>query len=341
MKLFSFLCTLLVLATINASPLNLETEDGWTWVPTRSGIPMPVKVASAFSGPQLLFNVESDVVFELYTLKNKKQPQILKPGNVSSVTSSNFNQSLPTRIYIHGWQEWAGNMKNYFNDAYLERAKLNVNLIAVNWEASSRTLDYIGSAGRVEPIGIYVAKLIDFMVANKLVSLKDIHVIGFSLGAHAAGYAGKNVKSGKLEKIVGLDPAGPLFKKKDAKLRLDKSDAKYVEVVHTCGYWLGIYDPIGSTNFYPNHGKKQSGWRCWLDVTGTCSHYRAFKYFAESIYAPVKFDSMACKTFEAMEKSQCAGNLTHLGGEPGNYRNDASIYYLETNGQSLFAKKWF
>lgn len=105
-------------ANINASPLNLEKDhdDGWTWVPTRSGIPMPLKVATALSQPQLLFNVEDDVTFELYTLKNKEQPQILVPGDVLSVTSSNFNRSLPTRIYIHGWQEYAGNMKSYFND---------------------------------------------------------------------------------------------------------------------------------------------------------------------------------------------------------------------------------
>lgn len=128
-------------------------------------------------------------------------------------------------VYIHGWQEYAGNMKSYFNDgnlkkktsvihliwlnliwffaAYLERAKLDVNLIAVNWEKSSHTLDYVSAANRVKRIGLYVANLIDFMVDNNLVSLKDIHLIGFSLGAHVAGYAGKNVKSGKLEKIVG------------------------------------------------------------------------------------------------------------------------------------------
>lgn len=85
----------------------------------------------------------------------------------------------------------------------MERAKADVNLIAVNWEKSSHTLDYVGAANRVELIGKYVADLIDFMVDYKLTSLDKIHVIGFSLGAHAAGYAGKNLKSGKLEKIVG------------------------------------------------------------------------------------------------------------------------------------------
>lgn len=108
-----FLCSVHT-ATSNASFLNLK--DGWTLVPTRTGIPIPVNIEAAFSQPQLLFTVENDVVFELYTMKNKHKPQILSAGDISTITSSNFNKTLPTRIYIHGWQEYAGIMKKYFNE---------------------------------------------------------------------------------------------------------------------------------------------------------------------------------------------------------------------------------
>lgn len=85
-------------ASINASPLNPKDDNnGWTWVPTRSGIPIPINLANALSAPQLLFNVENDVAFELYTLKNKHEPQILLPNQISTITSSNFNRSLSTR----------------------------------------------------------------------------------------------------------------------------------------------------------------------------------------------------------------------------------------------------
>lgn len=36
-----------------------------------------------------------------------------------------------------------------------------------------------------------------------MVSLDDINLIGFSLGAHVAGIAGKQMQNGKLPKIVG------------------------------------------------------------------------------------------------------------------------------------------
>lgn len=60
--------------------------------------------------------MEDDVTFELYTLKNKHKPQVLLPGNLLTIETSNFNGSLPTRIYIHGFLEFAGNMKSHFND---------------------------------------------------------------------------------------------------------------------------------------------------------------------------------------------------------------------------------
>lgn len=62
-----------------------------------------------------------------------------------------------------------------------------MNLIAVNWEEASKTVNYIAARNRVGPIGIQVASLIDFMVTNKLANLDDISLIGFSLGAHIAG----------------------------------------------------------------------------------------------------------------------------------------------------------
>ena len=68
----------------------------------------------------------------------------------------------------------------------------------------------------------------------------------------------------QLENISGLDPAGPLFEGYSPKVRLDKTDADYVDVIHSNGDsliigGLGAWEPIGHVDFYPNGGRAQRG----------------------------------------------------------------------------------
>ena len=69
--------------------------------------------------------------------------------------------------------------------------------------------------------------------------------------------------------ILGLDPAGPLFEGYDGKVRLDKSDANYVDIIHSNGESLivggfGTWEAIGHVDFYPNGGRAQRGCQHFL-----------------------------------------------------------------------------
>jgi len=89
-----------------------------------------------------------------------------------------------------------------------------------------------------------------------------------------------------------MDPALPLFSFDNPGGRLDKGDASYVDVIHTCGGWLGFERGLGHADFYPNGGSfTQPG--CGSDITGntkfeynydfkktrTSFVYKIFKYF--------------------------------------------------------------
>ncbi|KAM9561827.1 LOW QUALITY PROTEIN: pancreatic lipase-related protein 2-like [Salvelinus alpinus] len=84
-----------------------------------------------------------------------------------------------------------------------------------------------------------------------------VHVIG-SLGAHAAGEVGRRISM--LGRITGLDPAQPCFQGLIATVRLDQSDATFVDVIHTdtlpfIPYVAVISQAVGHIDFYPNGGE--------------------------------------------------------------------------------------
>lgn len=82
--------------------------------------------------------------------------------------------------------------------------------------------------------------------------------------------AGKRVTVGKLPKIVGLDPASPLFSIDKPEGRLDGNDALYVETIHTSK--LGFFKPLGVVSFYPFGGRFQPGCK-WDIVSCKLTYY--------------------------------------------------------------------
>ena len=115
-----------------------------------------------------------------------------------------------------------------------------------------------------------------------------IHVLGSSLGAQAAGYVGF-FTGGSIARITGLDPSGPLFYGVTDEDRLDKTDAQFVDIYHTAGYWVGITRAGGHVDIYPNGGlAPQPGCENKESLDLSCSHFRAWRIFAESISATRK-----------------------------------------------------
>ena len=59
-----------------------------------------------------------------------------------------------------------------------------------------------------KPVGKLTSKFLgQLMQLGQLANLDDVHLVGFSLGAHVVGYAGKYLK-GRIARVTGLDPAG-------------------------------------------------------------------------------------------------------------------------------------
>ena len=165
-----------------------------------------------------------------------------------------FRENKMTRFIIHGFLDttnktWVIEMKN----ALLRVEDSNV--ILVDWRLGNK-LPYTQATANTQVVGAEVALLVDSYISKNFITSDHVHVIGHSLGAQAAGYAGQRVRS-KLGRITGLDPAGPWFLNTKPEVRLDSTDAKFVDVIHSdkpdvLYLGLGIGQAAGDVDFYPN-----------------------------------------------------------------------------------------
>ncbi|XP_062555872.1 phospholipase A1 member A-like [Armigeres subalbatus] len=327
------------LAAASALPLD---HANWQLVPNANGHlhlvnTNPYNLAEVDpTEPEVHFNPETDIIFTLFTRSNPTQGQVLQINNAGSITGSNFNPAHPTRFSIHGWNSNGNHFKNTgIRNELLARGDFNV--IVVDWGVVAINPNYISSRNFVGPVGFGVGRLIDRLIELRGANVNTIYAIGFSLGAHVAGNAGKHL-NGRLNSIIALDPAGPLFSagQSDA---VSPQDGLYVETIMTNAGLLGINVPLGQANFYPNGGRTQPG--CGIDVSGACAHDRAPHFYIESIRSSVPFRSTRCANHNEILNGVCtpSGANANMAGEPSNFgRGVNGIFFLTTNSAAPFAQ---
>ncbi|GBP41436.1 Lipase member H [Eumeta japonica] len=259
---------------------------GKRWIFFPDGDEKPHYVDLTTDNFHLKASSSESVQFRLYTRKNLEEHVALDDDSESDDTSS-FIKKAAVKVITHGWRSSADkdvvvNIKN----AYLEKADINV--IAVDWSEVADSIFYPWVALQVPNVGKTVGKFLAALSKRYDVTGEQIHLIGHSLGAHIVGVAASTSKlnvsrisvvfppfliqdpgfaedheghsdsSSVLRRwtLRSLDPARPLFEfpERDATERLDKSDAQFVDVIHTCAGVLGYLEPLGHIDFYPNHG---------------------------------------------------------------------------------------
>ncbi|XP_061197857.1 inactive pancreatic lipase-related protein 1-like [Saccostrea echinata] len=298
-----------------------------------------------------------ETTFSLYTRQNKDTAQILDPYNTNTLSNSSFDSNLPTIFITHGYKDtaksgWPLQMK----DAFLEKGDMNV--IAVDWSKGTKKRIYRQSAANTRVVGATIGNMIKALRDNFSLPLGQVHLVGHSLGAQIMGYAGDWVQG--VGRITGLDPAGLYFEKFDTKVKLDPSDALFVDVIHTDGASLmelafGIRTPNGHVDFYPNGGTRQPGCKRdlwtnivnffkgkfgWISANISCSHMRAIFYFIESIISSCEFKAFPCTSYWNFYRGSCiscANGCNRMG-----YHVDKSVhgkFYLQTNAAPPFCKR--
>ncbi|XP_053152318.1 lipoprotein lipase isoform X2 [Hemicordylus capensis] len=279
------------------------------------------------------------------------------PGQETSVAKCNFNHTSKTFMVIHGWtvtgmyESWVPKLVKA-----LYKREPHSNVIVVDWLARA-SLHYPISAKKTEVVGKDVAMFVDWMEDQFSYSLDKLHLLGYSLGAHAAGIAG-SLTTNKINRITGLDPAGPNFEYAEESHRLSPDDATFVDVVHTFirgspDLSIGIQKPVGHIDLYPNGGDFQPG--CSIvetlqslftekgiqnaDHLVKCSHERSIHLFIDSLlYEEKPIMAYRCNSKETFNRGLCLScrknRCNNLGYKANKLRTKRNAkMFLKTRAQ--------
>ncbi|KAM6104910.1 pancreatic lipase-related protein 2-like [Pterocles gutturalis] len=330
--------------------LGCFTDDPpWSGVPGRRLTGLP-------DSPESM-----NISFSLYTRETGNNSQVVSAINSSTIQNSHFSTRRKTSFIIHGFGSTG--KKGWVVEMCLLLLEVeNINCIAVDWKEGAKGT-YISAVNNIRVLGAEVAYFIKTLQELFRYSPCEIHLIGHSLGAHTAGEVGRRIRC--IRRITGLDPAGPYFEGTPPEVRLDPSDASFVDVIHSnaaqlATIGLGIYNTTGHLDFYPNGGTvmpgcanltpkmKQSDFEASIAdaaVVGSCHHSRSHEYYFESILYPTGYLAYACETYKSFQAGDCFP--CSQGGCPmmGHYADRFSAklervnqkYFLNTGADPPFA----
>ncbi|XP_076984145.1 hepatic triacylglycerol lipase [Tamandua tetradactyla] len=237
-----------------------------------------------------------------------------------------FNSSLPLVMIVHGWlmdgtlESWTWQMVAALKS--LQSRPVNVGLL--DWIPLAHR-HYTIAVRNARLVGQELAALIQWLEESVPFSRSNVHLIGYSLGAHVSGFAGSYMGgTHKIGRITGLDAAGPLFEGASPSDRLSPDDASFVDAIHTftrdhMGLSVGIKQPIAHYDFYPNGGSFQPGCH-FLELykhiashglnaitqTIKCAHERAVHLFIDSLlHGHLQSMAYQCRGMDSFRQGLC------------------------------------
>ncbi|XP_036442371.1 lipoprotein lipase [Colossoma macropomum] len=311
--------TSLVLLVLGSTVLCGTSLEGELSVSLRDNFLEPLR--------SLLRQREASDVLAKFSLRRPSLPDddvcYIVPDKEETLGNCNFNSTAKTFLVIHGWtvsglfESWVAKMVA----ALYDREK-DANVIVVDWLDAAQN-HYVVAAENTEKVGQEVGHFIDWIEGATNIPLEKVHLIGYSLGAHVAGFAGSHATN-KVGRITGLDPAGPDFEGAHAHRRLSPDDAHFVDVLHTfsrgtLGLSIGIEQPIGHVDIYPNGGSFQPGCNLRgalekiarfglvaMNEAIKCEHERSVHLFIDSLLngeEPSK--AYSCGSSDMFERGMC------------------------------------
>uniref|UniRef100_V5H8Q4 Putative pancreatic lipase-like enzyme n=1 Tax=Ixodes ricinus TaxID=34613 RepID=V5H8Q4_IXORI len=267
-------------------------------------------------------------------------------GDAPLVVVSHLHPNQKLYILVHGWRGSSASLSSISRSSSSSRSVKdeelaqikdeilrveNATVMVVDWTETAKGT-YRDARNYSFGMAYHLARFVETLVEVGALNASKVHYIGHSLGAQAARFFAQTLKCNnaqKIGRITGLDPAKEGFQK----WHLEREDADFVDVIHTSTgiIELGMREPIGHVDFYPDGGDRQSG--CL--VVG-CSHTRAKIYYLNSIQR-CAYRSRCCTS--GVEVSNDTIHCSHWEPSCGRMGHHASshlrgVHYVKIDSDS-------
>ncbi|XP_053663195.1 uncharacterized protein LOC128712324 [Anopheles marshallii] len=282
------------------------------------------------------------IKFYLYTRRTQQNPELIDVLDPESLYYTHWNPSHPVKIVIHGF----GGGRNLspspdMRKAYFTRGNYNIIIVDYGSAVTEPCLSQIEWAPRFG--SLCVSQLVKYIAHHpRGVPPDDMHLIGYSVGAHVAGLVANYLTpaEGKLGRITGLDPTIFFYAGSNNSRDLDPSDAHFVDIIHTGAGILGQWSPGGHADFYVNGGTSQPGCASsTIFQTLACDHTKVTPYFIESINSERGFWAGPCPTLISYLLGWCEPKDSDyvLMGEHLS-KQARGVFYVTTNAKPPYAR---
>ncbi|XP_019559646.3 pancreatic triacylglycerol lipase-like [Aedes albopictus] len=276
-----------------------------------------------------------DVRFPIFNKPIREHPKFVDINDPDDVKHLGVKGNGRLYVVTHGYIEsgdrpWVQDLVHTFLENDPDGT---ASVMIIDWRKAS-TPPYTQCVADIRLVGAITAHVIHMLYQELgMRNLDKVHLLGHSLGAHVCGYVGYYLQRDfglKLGRITGMDPAEPMFSDTDPIVRLDLSDAKFVDIIHTDATpwverWprpggLGMYQAIGHVDFYPNGGSNQAGcndpmqkfinkqndsffWG-FQEFFG-CNHLRCHQLYTDAIPQRCPFVAIGCESYEKFLAGDC------------------------------------
>ncbi|XP_058801620.1 pancreatic lipase-related protein 2 [Phymastichus coffea] len=279
------------------------------------------------------------IQFFLYTRETQQSPFFIDVTRRDSLFKSRFNPTHPTKIIIHGF----GGGRNLAPSTDLRKAYFtrgNYNIIIVDYGSLVREPCLSQISWGPDFCSRCIAQLVRYIRDHpRGTPVENIHMLGYSVGAHIAGLVANYLPDDKIGRITGLDPTIFFYMNGNRSRDLDTTDAHFVDVIHTGAGILGQWGPNGHADFYVNGGSSQPGCATSSILqTLSCDHTKVTPYYIESITTKVGFWAAPCANLFSYLIGWCnPSEDEYIPMGEDTPHTARGIFYLSTNAHKPYA----